>query len=118
MMLSCRVVWGVLSVVAMVTGIVLVCTGSQAFNWVYKSEMVLSNVSASFPMWRDLPAPLIARMYLFNVTNPDEVANGALPEVKEVGPFTFYENHHKAKLVWNENYPITYQQIRTWEYSR
>jgi hypothetical protein len=45
----------------------------QIFLWVYKSQLVLSPESGSFPMWQDLPAPLLASMYLFNVTNPDQV---------------------------------------------
>ena len=45
----------------------------QIFLWVYKSQLVLSPTSGSFPMWQDLPAPLIARIFIFNVTNPDQV---------------------------------------------
>lgn len=40
-------------------------------------------------MYTDLPFPLISKVYLFNVTNPHEVQNGAIPEVNEVGPFVF-----------------------------
>jgi len=79
---------------------------------------VLRPHSTSLPMWKDLPAPLTAKMYLFNVTNADEVeSSGAKPEVVEVGPYTFYENHHKTKMVWNDNATITYQQIRTWQFA-
>ena len=38
--------------------------------------------------------------------------NGAKPTLAELGPYVFYENHHKTKLVWNENNTVTYQQIR------
>ena len=37
---------------------------------------------------------------------------GSKPTLSEVGPYVFYENHHKTKLVWNENNTVTYQQIR------
>ena len=48
--------------------------------WVYKSQLVLTPNSGSFPMWQDLPAPLTARIFLFNVTNPDQVNNYKNPQ--------------------------------------
>merc|ERR1719283_353034 len=69
-------------------------------------------------MWRDLPAPLTAKMFLFNVTNAHQVVNaGATPHVEELGPYTFYEYHHKTNIVWNENNTITYMQNRTWVFA-
>jgi hypothetical protein len=56
--------------------VVMLCvSGAQIFLYVYKSQLVLSPSSGSFPMWQDLPAPLIARVFLFNVTNPSQVSS-------------------------------------------
>lgn len=41
-------------------------------------------------MWTVVPFPVDFRIYLFNVTNANEIQGGAKPIVKEVGPF-FYE---------------------------
>jgi len=115
-MVGCNKICGIGALVALALGLTLVSTSSQIFNWIYKSQLVLRENSSSFPMWQDIP-PLTARMYLFNVLNPDEVTlMGAVPSVQEVGPFVFLEHHHKTKLVWNENNTITYRQIRTWEF--
>ena len=64
--------------------------------------------------WADIPAPLLTKVYLFNVSNPKEVSStGAKPILKEVGPFVFDEYHKKVKIQWNENNDtVTYQQIR------
>lgn len=112
----CRIFGGVSACVALFIGISLVSLDKQVFKWIYKRELVLSPTSVSLPMWKDLPAPLLAKMYLFNVTNAqDVVEKGAIPVVKEVGPYTFYENHHKTDIVWNNNNDtVTYQQNRTW----
>ena len=66
--------------------------------------------------WADIPAPLLTKVYLFNVSNPKEVSStGAKPILKEVGPFVFDEYHKKVKIQWNENNDtVTYQQIRTY----
>ena len=40
-------------------------------------------------MWSNIPIALDFKLYLWNVTNPDEIYGGAKPDVQEVGPF-FY----------------------------
>lgn len=41
-------------------------------------------------MWSNFPLPLDFKVYMFNITNPTEIAEGKKPKVQEVGPF-FYE---------------------------
>lgn len=41
-------------------------------------------------MWSVVPFPLDFKVYMFNITNPDEIKEGKKPRVQEVGPF-FYE---------------------------
>lgn len=40
-------------------------------------------------MYDRLPFPLIVKIYLFHVENPDEVMNGAKPRLQEIGPYVF-----------------------------
>lgn len=40
-------------------------------------------------MYDALPFPLIFKIYLFNVLNPDDVMNGGKPKLEEVGPYVF-----------------------------
>ena len=55
----------------------------QIFQWVYKSQLVLRPESGSFPMWQDLPAPLIASIYIFNVTNSQQVRWDAFRNMRQ-----------------------------------
>lgn len=105
-----------LPMVLVVSGLILLTTHHNIFMYIFKTQLVLSPVSGSFPMWQDLPSPMLASMYLFNVLNSAEVSAGAKPELEEVGPYVFTEQHHKAKLNWNENGTVTYRQIRTWHF--
>ena len=62
------------------TGILLISTHRQIFHFIYKSNLVLAPGSASFPMWRQLPVPMLASIYLFQVKNP-QVSKTALEEL-------------------------------------
>eukprot|EP00051_Salpingoeca_urceolata_P028657 m.487773 g.487773 ORF g.487773 m.487773 type:complete len:560 (+) comp25243_c0_seq1:101-1780(+) len=48
--------------------------------------------------------PDFMQFYLFDVQNPDDVANNkAKPAVKERGPFLYYERKHKWNITWNDD---------------
>ena len=59
---------------------------------------------------------MITKVYLFNVSNPEEVSSrGAKPILKQMGPYVFDEFHKKVKVAWNEeNNTVTYQQARSY----
>lgn len=40
-------------------------------------------------IYLEVPFPMKQNIYLFNVTNPDEAANGGVPIVQEIGPYVF-----------------------------
>ena len=67
-------------------------------------------------MWKDLPVPITLRVYLFNITNAEEVAKkGAKPILNQVGPYVFEEYHHKYDEIWNnDNGTVTYKQMNKW----
>nr|WJJ63367.1 sensory neuron membrane protein 1b [Pachyrhinus yasumatsui] len=49
-----------------------------------------------------IPFPLDFKIYFFNVTNPMEIQNGAMPIVKEVGPYWYDEFKEKIDVVDND----------------
>ena len=96
----------------MVMGIFITATSDIVLNFVLKQNMVLSPDSTSYPMWKNLPLPLTNKIYLFNITNAEDVAKkGAKPKITEVGPYIFKEYHTKYDEVWNDNGTVTYKQI-------
>lgn len=46
-----------------------------------------------------LPQPLLFKVYFFNVTNTKDVLGGALPQVREVGPYVYRQ--YRDKIVTN-----------------
>ncbi|CAK1542972.1 unnamed protein product [Leptosia nina] len=53
-------------------------------------------------MWETIPFALDFKVFLFNYTNPDEIQKGAIPIVKEVGPYYFEEWKEKVEIEDNE----------------
>ncbi len=98
-------------------GILVAALASITLDFVLSYAMVLTPTSQSYPMWKDLPAPLRASMYLFNVTNVEDVLkNGSKPNLVEVGPYVYEEFHNKTIDSWNDNGTVTYKQVRSWRH--
>ena len=118
-MVSCsikKVIWSLVSVLLVTTGIVLLTTHSVIFSYIYNTQLVLSPDSGSFPMWQKLPEPMLASMYLWEVKNPDQVSKGFKPILEERGPYVFTEQHTKVDPIWNDNGTVTYKQKRVWHF--
>ena len=50
--------------------------------------------------------------YLFDVLNPNEVRNGSLPQLKEIGPFVYREIRTRENVTFNGNGTLTYNERR------
>ncbi|CAH2267508.1 jg22596 [Pararge aegeria aegeria] len=87
------------------------CAGASIFGilfgWVIfptvlksqlKKEMALSKKTDVRQMWEKIPFPLDFKVYLFNYTNANDVQKGALPIVKEIGPYYFEEWKEKVDV--------------------
>jgi len=57
------------------------------------------------------------RLYLFNVTNHEAVlSRQAIPELEQLGPYTYSEEHVRVKRKFFDNATIQFQQERYWKF--
>ncbi|XP_043284448.1 sensory neuron membrane protein 1 isoform X2 [Venturia canescens] len=94
------------------------------FGWIAFPPLLKSQVGAAVKLkkgaemrdvWSKLPIPLDFKVYLFNVTNPDEIKQGAKPIVHEIGPYFYDEWKEKVDLVdREEDDTVEYSQRITW----
>ncbi|KAM7248979.1 hypothetical protein ACFE04_004652 [Oxalis oulophora] len=69
--------------------------------------------------WSNFPIDLDFKMFIFNVTNPDEVQNGGKPTVQEVGPYFYREKKGKTDLEDDpEEDTITYHMVNSWFFDK
>lgn len=43
----------------------------------------------AYGVWKDLAVPISISFYIYNLTNPDEFADGSTPELEELGPYVY-----------------------------
>ncbi|XP_051174134.1 sensory neuron membrane protein 1-like [Leptopilina boulardi] len=89
-----------------------------AFPKILKS--VIHKKSALYPgseireLWSDLPIPIDFKIYIFNITNAEEIEKGAYPNVKEVGPFFYDEWKKKVNLIDHEEDDTVEYNMKNW----
>ncbi|CAG9562912.1 unnamed protein product [Danaus chrysippus] len=81
-----------------------------------KKNLQLDNSSAMFEKWRVLPMPLSFKVYLFTVTNTEDINNGEKPILKEIGPYVYKEYRRKRILGYGDNDTIRYMLKKTFEF--
>lgn len=54
-----------------------------------QQQTVLEEGTEQFERFVDIPQPIMFKVFVFNVTNPNEVIEGAVPKVKEIGPYVY-----------------------------
>ncbi|XP_026482610.1 sensory neuron membrane protein 1 [Ctenocephalides felis] len=109
-------------------GCLLVCligvvVGFLVFPKVFRNqiseEVSLKPGSDSRALWTKLPFPMEFKIYIFNVTNPEEIQTGSVPIVKEIGPYQYDFWREKIDQVDNElDDSITFKMKTTWFFNQ
>ncbi|XP_058792668.1 sensory neuron membrane protein 1-like [Phymastichus coffea] len=80
--------------------------------------MALKKDSFRREYWSRLPFPFELRVYIFNVTNPDDIAKGGKPILNEVGPFIYDILHEKINQEDDEeNDTVSYTVNNTYYFN-
>ncbi|XP_058800608.1 sensory neuron membrane protein 1-like [Phymastichus coffea] len=76
----------------------------KLLKWQMHTKINLKPGSDVRTLWSNVPFPIDFRIYLFNITNPDEIKNGKQPILREVGPYYFVEKHEKTNMLDHEKH--------------
>jgi lysosome membrane protein 2 len=58
------------------------------FSKIPQSTQIVKGTD-QYDRWVEIPQPLDFKVFIFNVTNPDEAQRGAQPVLKEIGPYVY-----------------------------
>lgn len=84
-----------------------------------KSQIRLKKGSEIRDFWEKLPQPLDFNIYVFNVTNPNEITSGSKPVVQEIGPFHYDLYRDKEDIVdREEDDTVEYSLRQLWYFNR
>lgn len=81
-----------------------------------KAALPILNGTDAYTRYTNSSVPLQVKLYLFNVTNPEEVSrDGATPVLSQVGPFSITERRKKNVIsISPDNTTLDYRLIRTY----
>ncbi|XP_014467437.1 PREDICTED: sensory neuron membrane protein 1-like isoform X2 [Dinoponera quadriceps] len=84
-----------------------------------KKAIALKPGSEIREMWTAFPLPLDFKVYMFNVTNADEIMQGGKPKLQEVGPFFYDEYKVKLDLIDREDDDsVEYSMKSIWYFNK
>jgi len=101
--MNCRtVIWGsvaTLGVILIAAGITLTQIGDGIVEDLVHQKLSLTDeTSDGYKYFITPPVPVKANFTFFEVTNPDDVTSGGVPNLRERGPYVFTEHREKRNI--------------------
>lgn len=102
-----------------VTGVVLIALGLVLGYVVFPPivhQQIIESVelhkgTEQYERWRITPQALDFSVYIFNVTNVDEIQRGGQPRVEEIGPYVYSQYRRKYNIRFSrDNERVSYYQ--------
>ncbi|KAH9495206.1 Lysosome membrane protein 2 [Bulinus truncatus] len=112
------VVCGVLGVLFLAAGIVLLYVFDSMLHSEVKNNLPLINGSDSFKNWQSPKSPIYFQIWIFNITNHEEVINGNKPNVQQHGPYTYREHRTKVNISYFDNGTLNYREVRSFMFDQ
>ena len=110
-------IYGSCGAVLLLIGILSASLSAVILDGILNGSLTLSSNSQTYPLWKDMSDMLVGDFYFFNLTNMEDVRDrGAKPALSQIGPYSFYEQHHKFNITWNANGTVTYKQKKIWKH--
>ncbi|CAH8648829.1 unnamed protein product [Schistosoma margrebowiei] len=99
----------ILSTVALLFLSLICIIGLFIFNYLFASlisrKLAILPGSEIFDNWKSPSVPVYFSIYLYNLTNPQEVLSGGRPRFTEVGPYVYREDRQRNNVEFSGESP-------------
>nr|AKN78949.1 sensory neuron membrane protein 2 [Ectropis obliqua] len=109
---SCSFVFLILSIVLALWGFPKIVSKQIQKN------VQIEESSQMYDKWLKMPIPMDFKVYIFNVTNVDEINEGGKPKLKEIGPYVYKEYRERTVLGYGPNDTVKYMLKKHFEFDR
>ena len=101
----CCIISLLLGCLSLILGVIILICGETLLSAFVANSLVFTPGSDSLTAWLDPPVQPYLSGYVFSVTNPEEVMQGAKPVLDEIGPFTYKAVTIKDSIDYETNKP-------------
>ncbi|XP_046438265.1 protein croquemort-like [Daphnia pulex] len=110
--------WGITGLAGAIIAATLAIGLPFLVNYLVDEQFKLYPGTQMYEFWEVSPVPMYIYMYLYNVTNAEDVINfKAKPILQQVGPYTYTEVHECVNIEMHDHsYTIKFQQKRWWQF--
>lgn len=110
----CQIFLMVLFLLMVAASVAFLIAFPAIFDAILNSKMEVVPGSYAYKLWHYTPVPIFLRFYIYNLTNPDDFANGEKAVLQEIGPYVYQEFHEKKNISFHDNNTVTFYQQRWW----
>ncbi|GFS15815.1 scavenger receptor class B member 1 [Elysia marginata] len=112
------VVLGVLGLLCVITGCVFLGVADNIIHSKISSRMPLTDKGQTYDQWRHSKSPLYFQVWAFDTLNPEAVLKGDKPEIKEKGPYTYWDERSKHDINFSDDGTVYYKEKRKYNFER
>lgn len=108
----------VIGLALFVAGIIFIPVSNNIIHKEVEKEVTL-NSSETYKNWIKNPVPIYFQIWVWNLTNPEEVQAGkSKPSIAQKGPYTYSEHRQKVDITFHDNDTVTYRELRYFAFER
>ncbi|CAF2494228.1 unnamed protein product [Rotaria sp. Silwood2] len=93
----------IISVIGLIMGVVMIILLDPLVNKILANKMAIIQGREGHRFWKNPPANIHRKMYIWHCTNPIDVQNGGIPELVERGPYVYREEWNRSNIAYSDD---------------
>ncbi|KAL5106452.1 Scavenger receptor clas B member 1 [Taenia crassiceps] len=117
------IVVGVVTAITLLIAVLLLIlfgTFDRLVDRMIHASVVITPTSSVYSNWVSPDTPIYFSIYLFNITNQEDIERGAKPRIEQIGPYVYMEKREKTNITWpkGDHSQVSFYQRLTFTFNR